>query len=229
MTLVLRVGAPVYRMQVHGGHAASLVELATLCAANDLWQLVGPHYEHTSLLPAGRAKILHDAIVTPEDGIPSADILYTPDSDTWTDAGALLELARELIYRDDWTICGVIVAQDDGVANAWAEQGVRLDRPARQGVPVPAWAVGGACCLHNLAWHRKQRATIGEAWPWVGYGVAPTGLASSYMGEDTYHCRAVDAAGGKIWAVELPGTTHAAFGQRPTLPRRARKRRPSAR
>lgn len=229
MALILRVGAPLYRMQCHGGHAAALVELATLAALEGT-ELVGPHYEHTSLLPCGRAKILADAIGEPEAGIPMADMLYTVDADTWCDAASVLALCRELALRDDWSTVGIVVPQDDGRVNAWSEEGVKLDRPANVGELVPAWAVGGAACIHNLWKHREYAKRSGTGYPWTSYAVMPTGHPGSYLGEDTYHCRMlVETFEARIWAVRLDGTRHAAFGALTESPAPARKARGGAR
>lgn len=211
MPVRLRIGAPVYRMQVHGGHAGALIELGVHAADHEV-EIIGPHYEHTSLLPAGRAKILADAIKPPaeEGDVPLADFLVSIDADTWIDARELLWLVQELATRPAWSIVGVVVPQDDGRVNAWSSQGERLPDPGLRRF-VPAWAVGGAICVFNLWWYREIAARVGDAWPWITYAVVPTGAPSGYVGEDTWHCRQVADHGGKVEAIRLDGVKHAAF------------------
>lgn len=224
-SVLLAIGAPCYRMNQDARRGAMIAKLGLELERARARYVDDAHRKgvwlgrepaaivelgdiHTSLLPAGRAKVLHSAM----EG--TADWLLSVDSDTWMNTAALIrviELLPDLPAATTAAI-GVLVPQDDGRVNAWGEENTRLSASDIQ--PWRArevWAIGGAIMFHNLRWHRSV-ASSNVRWPWVSYSVIATGMPGSYMGEDVFHCEAVKRQGGKVLAVYVPeGVYHNAM------------------
>lgn len=195
------VGGPCYRHQMHSATAQMLASLAVgISRRGDA--LLGLDFEHTSLLPQGRARLLWRAMDS------EADVLVTMDSDTWMlDVHRLLEATVLAVMGSElWSMLAVLVPQTDGRVNAWQAEGERLEEPLL-GIPVPLHAVGAALVVHNLAWYRQNMPSLGEVAQ--SYAMVPTGNADAFVGEDVWHSNSVRRRGGVIWGIRYSKVFHA--------------------
>lgn len=181
-------------------------------------------YAHCSLLPAGRGRILADAI-----NDEHADILLSVDSDVWMER-KVLELAIGMAHalfattgtmaQPDAALLGVAVAQDDRRPNIWTAPHRKIGNVEPPiGRAFECYAMGAGITLHNLRWHRRLLAAMHSdehraMWPTVGYAVVPhPTVPLTWVGEDYYFCEQVHARGGKVLGLYTQrGTYHRAAG-----------------
>lgn len=189
------VGGPCYEMKVRAEHGTMLAELAAYFTA--CGHVFTFHYRHTSILPEGRAAFLHAAVTGPYD------IALGFDADTW------LKHPDEFVsmlagpWEPDVALRAVLVPQRDGKVNAWEARGARMgDIPL--GRFVDAWAVGAAVCAYNVGWYRRNIGDVRTL-----YAVMPTS-EGTFLGEDVWHCAALQNAGARVQVVRLGGARHGA-------------------
>ena len=202
--MIVAVGGPCYRYQLSASHAMMLAQLGMACHGprTETKHVLGTMiYEHTSVLPAGRADVLFRAMAS------DAHALLSVDADTWMDAEValrVLDVADRLFDRADVAALGVCVPQDDGRVNAWRAEGERIEQP-KPWKPFPVHAIGAGITVHNLEWHRREAKRSNGRWPWTAYAVIPSGLPNAFYGEDYVYCERVRAEAGVVLAVYTAG------------------------
>ncbi len=201
-------------MQCDVRHARSILAIAREASLGSFYQhaqieVTEWEAEHSSVLPALRAQILHRAMADIE-----SDVLLTMDSDTWINGPtvrAALEAMAAWFVRSPPThaALALVVPQRDGRVNAWQAEGERLSERPDMARPTQVHAIGSAIMFHDLAWYRAQRAGAGVFYAMVasdvGGGLGDVAKVPIYVGEDVWHCAAVRRMGGVIEAIDCGG------------------------